>query len=117
VEVLVGLLILSTMFSIFKSTGMSCCNNKATFTSLNLNKNESNPSVSEGQDANELYLKRKSTLTSESKDLLQRLNMLKKDMQKNITSEATSSKGSVAVESVPTIQEGVEAKGREHVSN
>lgn len=33
------------------------------------------------------FLKRKSTLTSESKDLLQRLNMLKKDMQKNITTE------------------------------
>ena len=33
------------------------------------------------------FLKRKSTLTSESKDLLQRLNLLKKDMQKNITTE------------------------------
>ena len=36
------------------------------------------------------FLKRKSTLTSESKDLLQRLNLLKKDMQKNITTENNS---------------------------
>ena len=35
------------------------------------------------------FLKRKSTLTSESKDLLQRLNLLKRDMQKNITTENT----------------------------
>ena len=37
------------------------------------------------------FLKRKSTLTSESKDLLQRLNLLKKDMQKNVTTDSEHS--------------------------
>lgn len=36
------------------------------------------------------FVQRKSTLTSESKGLLQRLNMLKKEMQKNVVSELES---------------------------
>ena len=43
-----------------------------------------------GQNESQLsFMKRKSTLTSESKDLLQRLNLLKRDMQKNVTAENT----------------------------
>ena len=43
---------------------------KTSTSPLSLNNNESHPPVSQESDLNEVYLKRKSTLTSESKDLL-----------------------------------------------
>ena len=58
----------------------TCSNGK-----MNLKKNNSEIN---GLEDKLTFLKRKSTLTSESKDLLQRLNLLKKDMQKNITTES-----------------------------
>jgi hypothetical protein len=53
---------------------------------------------SDDLESNLSLLKRKSTLTSESKDLLQRLNLLKKEMQKNISSEPNGSLSQTGVE-------------------